>query len=302
MSETFFSYKAYGLAIHSILPLPELIAEAVEAVTDVVVRTGCVEREPLSEPDSAGYVHIRSGADYYFWNDVGAFLVRGGREIVVEPAAGVEERTIRAYILGSAFGVLLHQRGLLALHASAVVADGGVVAFLGESGWGKSTTAAAMHALGHAVVADDVVALQVDDAERPMALPAFPRLKLYPETALSLGYEREALAVFDPDDDRREYRAIRGFPQEPLPLRRIYVLAEGESQETELLSAGEAFIELVRHTYALARLQSLGATPGHFRQCAQVANSVPIYRLKRQRSLAVLPGVARMVEEHLAHI
>jgi hypothetical protein len=76
-------------------------------------------------------------------NGSGTLQVSHGRSIVVD-ADNADDRTAALWVLGPAMGVLLQQRGVLVLHASAVTMDGGVVAFLGHSGWGKSTMAAAM--------------------------------------------------------------------------------------------------------------------------------------------------------------
>ena len=73
------------------------------------------------------------------------FLIRGGREIVIDAAPGVEQRLIRLFLLGPALALLLHQRRFLVLHASAVMIDGAAVAFVAEKGMGKSTLAAALH-------------------------------------------------------------------------------------------------------------------------------------------------------------
>ena len=155
-----FSYIAYGLALRSALPLPELVAA--DGTTDVFVRLGKVDRS-RSKAAAEGHC-FRAFADeaYLFWKEVGTFLVRSGNEIIVEPAPGVEERVLRLFILGTALAVMLHQRGLLVLHASAVALDDGAVVFLGGPGWGKSTMAAAMYARDYGVVADDVVAVDLD--------------------------------------------------------------------------------------------------------------------------------------------
>ena len=49
----------------------------------------------------------------------------------------VLEGDVRAYLLGTAIGALLHQRGLLPLHASAVEVNGRAVAFIAPAGHGK---------------------------------------------------------------------------------------------------------------------------------------------------------------------
>jgi hypothetical protein len=60
-------------------------------------------------------------------------------------------------MLGSAWGALCYQRGLLPLHASAVVVDGRVHAFTGPSGAGKSTLAAGLSARGLQYFTDDIL-------------------------------------------------------------------------------------------------------------------------------------------------
>src|SRR5207245_2121597 len=124
------------------------------------------------------YARASAGSAALYWQEVGAFQITAGREIIVEPASGVEARVLRLFLLGPALALLLVQRGLLVLHASAVEVAGRAIAFLGESGQGKSTTAAAFHACGHPVVADDVVAVQIEDGG-PLIYPGLPQLNLW---------------------------------------------------------------------------------------------------------------------------
>lgn len=291
-----FSYSAYGLGIRSVLPLPEL--EARGATSDVAV---CLRgAEPISPQESApGYFVRATGTEAYLsWRDVGRFLVRDGREVIVEPAAGVEERVLRLFLLGAVLAVLLHQRGRLVLHGSAVAVDGKAAVFLGGPGWGKSTLAAALYARGHGILADDVTAVDADAAS-PMVFPGFPQLKLWPEAAAALGDRPETLLRIHPLLEKRALRAGDGFPEAPLPLSRIYVLGEGENQEIDPLRPQEALVELVRHSYC-ARLLNGHDARRHFLHCASVAARVPVCRLRRQRALHALPALLQVVEEDLA--
>jgi hypothetical protein len=290
-----FSHFAYGLNIYSALLLPELAPG--KGAADVHIRLGNVARSPSEA--AAGCFRAPTGEMIFFWEGVGTFLVRGGCEIVVDPAPEVDERVLRPFILGAVLAMLLHQRGRLVLHASAVAVDGAAVAFLGASGWGKSTMAAALHARGHRVVADDMVAVQ-EGAGCPAVFPGFPQLKLWPEAAISLGDDVKRLPRLHPLLDKRIRRVTDGFSQNPLPLRQIYVLAEGKTQEVEPLRLQEALIELVRHSYLINLLRPLGEASSHFLQCASLAKNVSIYRLKRPHSLRGLSDLARMVEEDLA--
>lgn len=295
-----FSYVAYGLSIHSDLPLPELVPGRRSA--DVTVRFGSTGFSPQEPPEELRF-YRSTDAMYMSRADIGTTMVRDGREIVVDPAPGVEEQQLRLLILGPALAVLLHQRGLLVLHASAVNVAGKVVAFVGESGQGKSTTAAALYAAGHSVVADDVMAVQVDArGGRPIVFPGFPQLKLWPEAAASsLGDTPETLPQIHPRMDKRARRVVRQFPSSSLPLSRIYILDEGETNEIEPLRPQDALMQLIGHSYCAGLIRGTDSGP-HFLQCASVVNNVAVAYLKRYRSLSSLSNLVRLVEEDLAHV
>lgn len=282
------------------MPLPELLAgDAAAVAEDVIIQLN----HPAPPPEFSGIVNfsftdpqticIRSKAAGTFW-------MRRGREIVVEPTPDADEDLLRLFILGPALAMLLYQRGFLVLHASAVSVAGapGAVAFLGFPGWGKSTTAAALHARGHSVVADDVVAVQVDsDNGGPSTVwPGFPQLKLWPEASASLGIPPESLLSLHHSYIKQARRVEENFSLAPLPLKRLYILAESDAQSIEPLPPQEAVIELVRHSYATCLLST---EPGgvHFSRCANLAKRLPVHRLNRPRSLDELPRLAQLVEQ-----
>jgi hypothetical protein len=226
------------------------------------------------------------------WPDVGAILVREGREIVLDPPPGAAADLLRLYLLGPVLGLLLHQRGLLVLHASAVALDGGVVAFLGQTGDGKSTTAAMLHARGCAVVADDVVAVDLGASGGPAALPGFPQLKLWPDAVTALGETPESLPRVHAGEDKR-VRRVDAAGMASRPLRRLYVLTDAGSLDLEPLTGHAAVFELLQHSHAA--LEGLGPA-SCLTHCARLAAAVPVRRLRRPRCLAGLGELAALVE------
>jgi hypothetical protein len=184
------------------------------------------------------------------------------------------------------------------LHASGINIDGGVAAFLGDKGTGKSTMAAALHARGHALVADDVVAVDTTGATA-LAYPGFPQLKLFPESAAQLG-ETDALPRLHPDFDKRARRVETNFPQEALALRAIFELINSDHEGVEPVAGPTAMMTLVRHSYLLPMMAATGASALHFRQTVELAKRVKVLRLHRRRILDELPKVAAMVEAAVA--
>lgn len=296
------TYLGFGLGIHSYLPLPELVLA--ETNSDVRVCKGEVScSQAYGTASSIRWDAAPDGEVRLLHEEVGKVLVRGGSKIIVEPTPSVDERVLRLFILGPALSLLLHQRGLLVLHASAVAVRDSAIAFLGMKGSGKSTMAAAMHLNGHGIVADDAVAVDFDSTGSSIVVPAFPQLKLWPDSAAALGVAPEELSLLHPQFEKRARRVARGFQQSPLPLRRIYVLAEDIDQKIEILPSQEAFVELVRHSHAARFVSMLEATrtaASHFRQCVKLTNCVPVCRLKRPRSLSALATVTELVEQDLA--
>jgi len=297
-------YSAYGLSIRSAVALPELITPGVVPNADsgdVVVRLGSVQPLP-SQLDSRGFGFWTRGDEAcHFVEKVGAFLARGGREIVIDPAPGVEDRLLRLSLLGPALALILHQRGLLVIHASVVARRSGAIAFLGKNGWGKSTIAAALHVKGYDLVTDDVAAIQIDQAG-PSVLPSFPQVKLWPQAATLLGEIPERLPLLHPNFDKRGWRAERGFSLAPRRLERIYVLAAGPAPAIERLESREACFELLGHWYGHrfgGGLLQDGSAALHLRQCAALAGQVSMHRLVRSGGSTTLLHLADLVDEDL---
>ena len=289
------NYRAYGLTIASEIELPELVAS--EEGGDVVVRYGAVDQSGISfkRPGESGGRADPKQAVFVF-EAGGAYCIREGREIVIERAPNATDSAVRLYLLGPVLAVLLHQRGLIVLHASATMIGGEAVAFVAEKGTGKSTLAAAFHARGHGLVADDLVPVDLNTPTGPMVHPGFPQLKLYPEAAAQLGDCGTDLPKLLDNHDKRARRSDRDFPQHRLPIRHVYVLRNGDDERIETMPPQEAFGELVRHSFVLSLLKATDTQGLHFRQAVQLASLLKVRILQRRRSLALLPEVVRMVE------
>lgn len=288
-----FHYQAFGLAIQSEIELPELIRSR----TGIDLKISLDPRDGSQEvcDDNLWVWQLTPEAAEFRNSQIGHFQVLGGREIRVTPGAAATVALIRTYILGTMLAVALYQRGRLVLHASAVDLQGEVVAFIGESGWGKSSMAAALHAQGHTLVADDLAPVDLD-AEPPCVAPGYPQIKLTNESAAALGIPGEQLVELHPTEGKRGCRLTDGFARDTLPLRAIYVLAYGPEQNITPLRPQEAVVELIRHSYPSRLLVSGGAA--HLRQCARLVATVPIYRLSRPQRLSALPDLADLIEEH----
>jgi HPr Serine kinase C-terminal domain len=296
-----YFYSAYGLNIHSAIMLPELIvSEPVKA--DVKILFGKLDQSPLKNNNKNYCFQSTAEGMYLFWEGVGTFLIRDGKEIIIDAVPDAEEGRIRLFILGAAMGVLLHQRGFLVLHASAVAVNGAAIAFIGDKGWGKSTMAAALHARGHSLISDDVVALDMSNKNQILVLPAFGQLKLWPDAVASLGENPENFPQLVSLFEKRDYRLSQGFLTKTLPLKRIYVLGTNSTVEIQSIPPQEIITHLIRNSYVTRFGNELlqHNASSHLLQLTQLIEQVSIHRLLRPSELSLLPNIAKLLEEHVA--
>lgn len=277
-----FRYSAFSLVIDSELELPELPPGT--GAPDVTIRRGSVDRvyPPATIDDEVA-----------FPKDIGGFHIRGGREIVVDLLPQADSSTVQKLLAGRMMGYILRQRGYLPLHASAVRVNGRGVLFLGDSGTGKSTTAAAFHVRGHGVLADDVTAVRTTKLGLE-TLSAWPGLRLLEESKSVFG-DGQARSVLQ--GRKYLFRLNNSDWQDWCPVKRIYLLEFDGAVRSSPLSKLSAVALL--NTHSLLRDWRAGETLRqiNLNRCAAVADAQVICQLFRPHSLPDLPFLIDFVEK-----
>jgi hypothetical protein len=292
-------YSAFGLTVASEVPLPDLPVVPIPGKADVTISQGRVEGEgtaplPLSGDANRAVLTVP---------EVARYEIRAGKSIVFEPSPAADERHVRLFLLGSAFGVLLHQRQLLPLHANAVELNGRAVAFAGHSGAGKSTLAAWFHDRGHPVLTDDVCVIRWAEDGRPVASPGIPRLRLWRDALKRSGRSAESFDQTWPDDETYDKFDIP-LPVHTdqcgvLPLGAIYLLRQADGAPAiERLRGSAAVGALISNTYRGAFVPIVGDPAEHWRQCHTLAAAVPVFQATRSFDPDRFEVEARAIEAH----
>jgi len=290
------TYTIFGLNIHSEIALPSLLPG--HDAADVVIKHGVVTPPVLQRGLQGLWYAVTPEIAYIRWQGVGDFCIAGGREITVMSDPTIPEHALWRFILGSALGSVLFQRRQLALHASAVVGSAGAIAFIGESGWGKSTLSAGLHARGYRMLADDLLAVRAG-TEANLVFPGLPEFKLWPDTLAALGEDLLTLSEVYPGQEKRIRPVISNRQCDPIPLDRLYVLGGGEQHEIVPLSPSEVIVELIRHTYGVGVFYPI-CPQQHFLQCATLARSTTARRFKRRRiPMDELPALLDFIEHDI---
>jgi hypothetical protein len=292
------TYRLFGLNLRSQIGLAGLAPTVEAAAADVDVVFGNVP--PGDYPP--GYSATDDGTLLSI-TKVGRYLIRGGREIVVEPARGASERNLRLFLLGSAIGALLHQRGLLPLHANAIDLGGRAVAFSGHSGAGKSTIAAWFHDRGYPILADDVCVIGFGDSGRVFAFPGIPRLRLWREALEASGRDAGAYDRSFDDSEKYDVPTASDSRLEPLPLAAVYLLRKAEDggdASIDRLTGVDAVETLISNTYRGGYLRTIGRTADHLAACLRVVRTVPVFRATRLWGFERFEEQAQRLHDHAA--
>lgn len=246
-----YRYRIVGLELASCFPIASAIAPSDSGRgMDVSIEEGFVPEIP--EGDAVHATHWSIGPDAFVFRPpgIGRILALQGRTMRVMPAPGATLSWVEPYLLGTAFGALLYQRGGLALHASAVAFDGKAFLVTGPSGRGKSTLSAALCALGCAILCDDFSRLE--QTEQGFLVRADRRRsKLAPSTCSLLGIEHLAGEVAS-ESTGKIYVDLPRSPDDALVLAGILTVdvdPEARVATTRRLPYIDAVNEVVLRTY-----------------------------------------------------
>ncbi len=110
-----YIYQVYGLRIECDFAVPELLPA--KGWPDVFVVFGKVPRGLEKKSMSGEYWQFADNQLLFQVPGLASFYIKNGDSITVEPCQSADMRDIRLYLLGSAFGALLFQRGVFYVNA-----------------------------------------------------------------------------------------------------------------------------------------------------------------------------------------
>jgi hypothetical protein len=194
--------------------------------------------------------------------------------------------SIETQCLGPASSLWLEVNNILALHASAVVVDDAAIVFLQDSGSGKSTLTATFLSHQHALLTDDILAVNVTP-RTVWGRPGYPQLRLFPEVAQHfVANTDKRTSVHSPLGKVRIPVGVPGlgtFCKRPATISHIYVLNRVEDDGVTItindLTPTDGLRELIRGSSAAHTTDALGLQPRRIPRLARIAETVPIRRL-----------------------
>ena len=306
-------YRIFDILIESNIPIPELpvVEEGKSSIS--------FELSSNSFPDETQlkwYHHwhlpngeiatscARVGEDYFLrFPELADFLIsKKGHQIKCFSLTGVSDESIRHLLVDQVIPRVIAHQGWIVLHASAIEMEGGVIAFIGESGRGKSTLATSFHEQGYSLLTDDCLLLKPKNGQIT-GIPGYAGSRLWPDSLDAIVTDKSNIhpVAHYSDKKRLIFPEILKNRECQLPLRAIFVLSSPNEAKSltkatvEQLSGAMKFMELIKHSFhldvtdevkILLQFETLGQMTGAH---------LPIYRLNYRRNHALLNEVRDIV-------
>jgi hypothetical protein len=299
-------YEAFGLSIRSNHPLQGLHTSETRQV-DIDIEfdeAGApeVDRRAADTTSRTGSGSVNACADggrmllYASHGGERAWSLRvsgDGRSIEVRWRGSIELADVAAFVETTGLPTALLLRGVPLLHGCAV--DTGRAAFLvlGQGGAGKSTVAAAAVAGGHALLTDDIAALDAT-GDHVHVHPGGSQLRMNADTAEALGWPRAELRrvfatpTLPPKLFAQLSRADGSLCDGARRVAAIFVLGARRSRSVsiERMAPSAALPVVLRNTFGE---RAVGArTRGHLLPLwARLAREVPVHTVVPPDGLAL---------------
>jgi hypothetical protein len=294
-----YGYRAFSLNILSQFPVTGFEPAKVSRA-DVLIREDEVP-ETLPGAVNKGVLFQSTDSEFLLTVDgVARYHAHDGREITVKRLGHALQGEVSAFLIGTTFGALLHQRRLLPLHASTVIYNNQCLLFAGMSGSGKSTLAASLINDGGELVADDISVVGFR-GEKAFVRPAFPAIKIWEDSLNHLGLSAGDLEHVR-GKLRKFYLPVERFSREQAVVDHVFILYTHNKPEIEVktLQGVDKFRVLKKHTYLFRGIPKTGLEQNHFMMASRLAAQVPVTMLTRSNGKFDTVKLVRKVNELLA--
>lgn len=291
-----FFYHFYGIYIESEIKLYN-IDETPAVKADVLIHYGEPD-EDILEYRKRNITSTMNPERVWYYNDIGIFIVKKGKEIVVCPHKDHDELELGSFVLGWGIAFLFHQRGYLAIHSTALEMNGKAVLISGASGAGKSTTALELIKRGYRYLADDIAMVNVDG---DMAVePGFPIQKVCRDVAESI--EDDKLIYINEKKDKFAYKNTGEFCDESRIISKIFFIEKdsGEEVRVERRIGLDKWNAVANSLFLLDAYRSLGFPDKEKKDCLKLAGVADFITIRRPENKNSLKEICDFIERESA--
>ena len=183
-----YYYRVFGWNIASEIELQELWQGDETKPIDIVIKENSLPLNLEGAVKKGIGFQIKPGHYFLHIEEVAKYHVIEGKEIQIDRYSGAGINELKVFLYASVYGGLCHLRGVLPMHAGAIMHENNSYLFTGNTGAGKSTTVAKLQQKGYSVLTDDLAPLSFNVDGLASVSQGVSRIKLW-EDALERGVQ-----------------------------------------------------------------------------------------------------------------
>jgi len=300
-------YHLHNIYVDSDIDLyGQALSDVSNIVPDVTVKKVPMIAEPYSKKISDGIISEHSKTISWFSCYAGFFLIENGKNISICPneteatassKLSYPDIELAGFITGWAMSFLMLQRGFSAIHSSALSFGKNAFLVAGLSGAGKSTISLNLLEQGCRYLTDDISYISPDN--NLMVYPGLPVQKLCRDAAEKVT-DRTLLSYSDTRKDKFSYVNKNSFMNEPAPLKTLYLLECGNTEE---LSVKEMFgaekLGAVIDSLYMKNLFDYTNFPIEEKvRCLKLASMIRVFRITRPRNKDTVNDICGTIKKY----
>lgn len=294
------SYAYFDFVLRSEIDIPELPIVEEKTAPDLVIEPKTIDRSQYRNL-------YHDWEDFRCYGSDGNYLLEFPELALIEimpqtstvffsSEPGVGDALVRHLLLDHALPRLISHRGELIVHASCIAKGQTSVMFVGETGAGKSTLAAAFAARGWRVVSDDAVLLRMN-GESISAVGSYSSVRLEPEALARLVESQRGNEGHDCYSGKRRL-ILSDHSGGPVPLDALVLIKRAGKLSCRRLSGAGVVMRLIGESFALDPGDAASAS-GRMKRAGRIAGRLRIFDLGFPHRYDVLPALQDGLLHHL---
>ncbi len=283
-------YRLLGTIARSAVVIPELEEVAEEDASENTIQPIDIVFDKIpntlkSTRLHVGWLRVSDRAALYEMSPGTRLYVPDANTIVLQNDGTCQPEKLSAYIIGCALPAVAYLRDMIPMHVSMVATPKGITMFAGNSGAGKSTTAAAYSRQpNHLLLCDDVAVFENTKDTFTTIHFHSRHIKLWDDAILRINGASNIVMRDSFRDDK--YHLNFGFSgsRDFSEIKSLFCLQWGSDFFIDPLRSSACFTTALNSIYAPILAEPFGKLTSCRHLATQLSNSVKAFKLVRNKS------------------
>ncbi len=232
------------------------------------------------------------------------FISKNLQNIIFSNKNGVDSTTIQHFLIDQVIPRLVSNNNNIVVHASAVEYKNNIVAFIGDSGSGKSTSVLALTNNSKKIhlLCDDSVLIE-NREDKFLTHPSYPAIRLWPNSAKIFGndlFQHQKASEINNKLLISRNNPNSGFITEPKQLKSVYMLnpTNNNNVTIEEMTSQKAFEEITKGVFRLD-VYDKNQLKEEFNFVSQLTKNIKFFGINYKQDFNLIDEFTEKITKHI---